>query len=134
MEENQEKTYDFTDYHGSIGREFFMDDINKNVDQLIQSIKESELYRNYQYCEQQLAQDPGLKEQIDRYRVSAYHMSLSEQEDLYEESDILESKYEQLRKNPKVNAYLEAELALCRVLQKISVRIDSEVGLIIPEV
>ena len=38
----------------------------------------------------------------------------------------------QLRSNPQVNAYLDAELALCRMMQKISMELTDGIDLDAP--
>ena len=46
--------------------------------------------------------------------------------------DELVKESEELRKIPEVNAYLDAELALCRLIQKITRELTWGIGLDIP--
>ena len=54
--------------------------------------------------------------------------------DLYEKIDQFENEYEDFRKNPIVNEYLEAELDVCKLMQRISNRIQIGVDIQIPQV
>ena len=47
--------------------------------------------------------------------------------DLYTEMDRLEQEFAPLRLEPLVNDYLTAELALCRIVQRINYRLMQEI-------
>ena len=87
-----------------------MDRVQMCVDSLIQAIKEGEAYQRYLSCEEKLSKDAELRKKIDRLRADVY------------------------RKNPLVNEFLEAELDVCRLLQKVSDRIQSGVHIQIPHI
>ena len=40
----------------------------------------------------------------------------------------------ELRKNPKVNEYLDAELAMCKLMQRIAGRITEEIDIEVPDI
>ncbi|MDD3218894.1 MAG: YlbF family regulator [Lachnospiraceae bacterium] len=109
-----------------------MNNVDRCVDELIQAIKESDIYKDYEYSEKQLSEDSELKRQTDEFRAFSFHFNNQDQGDMYEQSEEIQKRYAALRKNAKVNAYLESELALCKLLQRVSVRIDGEMGLNIP--
>ena len=80
-------------------------------------------------------QYPELKKQIDEFRVAVFHMNNDDtQEDLYDITDEVENRYEKLRKVPEVNAYLEAELDVCRMLQQVLEQFRNGIDLNIPNV
>ena len=54
--------------------------------------------------------------------------------DLFEAVDHFESKYRDLRRIPEVNAFLEAELSLCKRIQKVQDDLFEAVHISIPEV
>lgn len=56
------------------------------------------------------------------------------QGDLYDITDEVENRYEKLRKVPEVNAYLEAELDVCRMLQQVQEQFRNGIDLNIPNV
>ena len=49
-------------------------------------------------------------------------------------TDEVENRYEKLRKVPEVNAYLEAELDVCRMLQQVQEQFRNGIDLNIPNV
>ena len=93
-----------------------LDEIERSTWELLQEIRESEVYRTYRLEEERLAADPELQERVRRFRRENFLLhqrgSDVDMHGVYQESS-------SLRKIPQVNAYLEAELALCRLVQKV---------------
>lgn len=132
METHQEKTYDFTDYYGGI---ILMDRVQMGVDSLLDAIKDGEVYRRYVSCEEKLREQPELREKIDEFRAAVFKFNNEEgNEDLFEEIDRFERQYQDFRMNPVVNEFLEAELDVCRLLQRVVNRIQVGVDIQIPRV
>lgn len=112
-----------------------MDRIQMCVDSLIEAVREGETYQRYLNCEEKLKVQPELREQIDEFRAAVFHLNNEESSgDLYEKIDQFEKKYQDFRKNPVVNEYLEAELDMCKLMQRISSRIQSGVDIQVPQV
>ncbi|MCI6044353.1 YlbF family regulator [bacterium] len=112
-----------------------MDRIQMCVDSLIEAVKEGETYQRYLNCEEKLKAEPELRQKIDEFRVAVFHLHNDESNgDLYEKIDQFENEYEDFRKNPIVNEYLEAELDVCKLMQRISNRIQIGVDIQIPQV
>ncbi len=111
-----------------------MDKVQMCVDSLIEAIKEGEAYQHYVECEEKLKEEPELREEIDRFRTEVYLLNNSEDcsEDLFEKIDQFERDHREFRKNPLVNEFLEAELDVCKLLQRVSNRIQSGVKIKIP--
>ena len=85
--------------------------------------------------QEMLKSNPELKKQIDEFRVAVFHMNNDDtQGDLYDITDEVENRYEKLRKVPEVNAYLEAELDVCRMLQQVQEQFRNGIDLNIPNV
>ena len=83
----------------------------------------------------EMCPNPELKKQIDEFRVAVFHMNNDDtQGDLYDITDEVENRYEKLRKVPEVNAYLEAELDVCRMLQQVQSQFRNGIDLNIPNV
>ena len=100
-----------------------MNKIQECVEKLLEVIREDSAYLRYLACEEMLKSNPELKKQIDEFRVAVFHMNNDDtQGDLYDITDEVENRYEKLRKVPEVNAYLEAELDVCRMLQQVQER------------
>ena len=89
--------------------------------QLNACIKDSDVYKNYQYCKDKLRQKPEKFQQLMEFRKKNYLLQNSQGTvDLYEETDRMENEYREFRKNPMVSEYLAAENALCKIVQQIN--------------
>ena len=95
-----------------------MDKVTECLNALIEEMRESRAYQNYLCMEQELEKDPELKSRVDDYRIRNYRLQQSENVDLYE----------------KANAYLEAELEVCKMVQKVQDRISEEIRIGVPEI
>ncbi len=111
-----------------------MEEIQEYVDTLVEVIKQSSTYCRYTDCENKLKEQPGLRKQIDKFRLAAYQFNNGEKGDgdLFDKLDQFEREYGEFRKNPVVNEFLEAELDVCRMLQKINSRIEKGISIQIP--
>lgn len=112
-----------------------MDRIQMCVDSLIEAVREGEVYQRYLNCEEMLKAQPELREKIDEFRAAVFHLHNDESSgDLYERIDQFEKEYQEFRKNPIVNEFLEAELDVCKMMQRINNRIQNGVHIQIPQV
>jgi hypothetical protein len=75
-----------------------------------------------------------LKSRVDDYRIRNYRLQQSENVDLYDAVDSLERDSYALHKSEKANAYLEAELEVCKMVQKVQDRISEEIRIGVPEI
>ena len=110
-----------------------MDTIETNIQLLIWSIKKSPEYKEYKKCEAQLNLHPELWPRVDEFCTNNFRLQndvLDSQ--LFEALNKLAQESEELRKIPQVNAYLQAELNLCRMLQGISLDIYGGLDIHIP--
>ena len=106
-----------------------MDKVTECLNALIEEMRESRAYQNYLCMEQELEKDPDLKSRVDDYRIQQ-----SENVDLYDAVDSLERDSYALRKSEKANAYLEAELEVCKMVQKVQDRISEAIRIGVPEI
>lgn len=98
-----------------------MESIDKAINILLEEIKKDAAYREYKQHEAILMSDPELLSRVDRFRAENFHMQNQESpEDQFQSMDRLIQESDELRKIPEANAFLEAELALCKLVQKIS--------------
>lgn len=112
-----------------------MDRIQMCVDSLIEAVREGEAYQRYLNCEEKLKAQPELRERIDEFRAAVFRLNNDESSgDLYEKIDQFEKQYQDFRKDPVVNEYLEAELDMCKLMQRINRRIQGGVDIQIPQV
>lgn len=91
----------------------------------INKIRQEDVCKEY-FRQKELVttQYPDLKKQIDEFRRRNYILQNETDADkLFDETDRFEREYEEFRKNPIVSDFLAAELAFCRLYQKIQVDI-----------
>lgn len=111
-----------------------MDHIEASTQQLIKAIQEAEVCVRYKACEQELERFPGLIDRIDELRTASYNLYNHREKDvdLFDAVDDINREFEELRKIPEVNGYLEAELDFCRKLQCLHREIIEAMGIRIP--
>lgn len=111
-----------------------MDTIEMNIQLLVGAIKRSPEYKAYKAREAELNCHPELWDRVERFCARNFYLqNTAESESLFEELDRLNRESLELRKVPEVNAYLQAELNLCRLLQNISLDINGSLGIHIPK-
>lgn len=88
----------------------------------IDAIKSSEEYMDYTREKNKVKQFPELKAQIDEYRRRNYEMQNSD-DTAYENIEAFEKEYEKLWEEPLAADFLAAELAFCRMMQEINLKI-----------
>lgn len=87
---------------------------------LIQSVKKSSVYKEYRLQEEILNQNPELAERVRHFRSDNFRLqNEADRSNMFHLAEELSRESEELRRIPQVNAYLDAELALCRMLQRI---------------
>lgn len=97
------------------------------VDKFVASIKETGTYKKYSEQLQLIKQQPQQYAKVNEFRQRNFELQNSAQtEDLFEKMDAFEKEYEQFREDPLVDNFLRAELALCRMMQKIDVMITEK--------
>lgn len=99
-------------------------EVQKALEQLAQAIKDSDIYREYRRQSEKVDNTGGMREKIDEYRVRNFELQNSVQtEDLLDKLDAFEREYEKFREDPLVEEFLDAELAFCRMMQEIDVKL-----------
>lgn len=108
--------------------------IKDSLEALISSIKNSEIYRNYEVASEAVGNTPGLQEQIDEYRRDNFLIQQNnEGEQLLQKLEEFEIKTEALRSNPLVDRYLCAERDFIKLKQEIDNKMLSELAFSVPE-
>lgn len=99
-------------------------EVQEALEQLAQAVKESEVYREYRRQSERVDNAGDMREKIDEYRVRNFELQNSVQtEDLLDKMDDFEREYEKFREDPLVEEFLDAELAFCRMMQDIDVKL-----------
>ena len=108
-----------------------MGQLSECTENLVRAIRCSGDYVRYTEAEKELQKEPELKKQVDEYRLRVFRLQESRQ-DLYEHSDYLQKEYESLLRNPLAAEYLDAESAVCRLLQRIVWKISEGAAVELP--
>ncbi|MCM1567876.1 MAG: YlbF family regulator [Roseburia sp.] len=103
-----------------------MDNVDSAVKRLIEAVMETDIYKEYCRQLERVKQEPGLKEQIDEFRSRNYILQTRQEYDL-NRIEAFEREYEDFRENPLVSDFLAAELAFCRMMQEMYLRITEEI-------
>ena len=93
--------------------------VEQSLDNLINTIKNDEIYLEYKKQLDLLRQDPELKRQVDDFRKRNYDMQLDGTLD-FGKLESFRDEFKDFRANPLVDAFLAAELDFCRMLQNIN--------------
>ncbi len=108
--------------------------IEKNIEELLASIKNSEVYENYKEQEEKLAGNPELKARVDQFRANNFRLqNEADRDSLFQVAEQLSRESVQLRRMPEVNAYLDAELAMCKLMQRICRTLAEGIDMHVPE-
>ncbi len=99
-----------------------MDKIDISLQQLIADILASDIYHEYDVQRNRVNQQPELKRQIDEYRARNLELQTNEST-TFEQIDKFEREYAGFRENTLVDDFLKAELAFCRLMQDINLRL-----------
>ena len=112
-----------------------MEAVSKSIQLLLISVKESSVYKEYKKQQELLEKNQELKEKVDWLRVNNFKL-LNEtgKEHFFEESEKLCRESAELRKISEVNAYLDAELALCKMMQRICEDLMAGVDMDVPDI
>ena len=107
--------------------------IDERINELLEAIKESPEYVEFQKQNEILKKNPELKERVDTFREDNYKVQNEcNPEDLFDVVELMGKESAELRRHPEVNAYLDAELALCKMMQKISVKLTEGIDMDVP--
>ena len=110
-----------------------MEQIDRLTEELLQAILDSSIYREYAEQEERLSSDPELLVRVNRFRADNFLMQQENPLDLLAVSEIIAERSSELRKIPEANAYLEAELAMNKLMQRICCRLFEGIDYNVPE-
>ncbi|MDY3250129.1 MAG: YlbF family regulator [Candidatus Choladocola sp.] len=107
-----------------------MGQIEDCTNNLIEAILNSSEYRHFCEIRDQVKEEPELRAQINAFRRHVFEVQNSDEPlDMYDEQARLCKDYEEFRKNPLVNDFLQSELRVCRIIQKTALTIVEKLDL-----
>ena len=96
-----------------------MREIDIALEQLVHAVVNSKECKRYREELRRVKLRPGLKEEIDDYRMRNFRLQNSDELTI-EKIEQFEKEYEEFRSDPLVSDFLASELAVCRMVQNIS--------------
>ena len=103
-------------------------EVKEALQQLAQAIRDSEIYREYRKQSERVDNAGNMREKIDEYRIRNFELQNSAYtEDLLDKVEAFEREYDKFRDDPLVEEFLDAELAFCRMMQEIDVKLAEAV-------
>lgn len=104
-------------------------EIQKQLDDFIVDLKNTQVYREYEEQLQKLSEQPELKQRVDDFRRRNYEIQTrTYEEHIFDEVERFQRESERLRDIPVVHDFLAAELAFCRMIQKVTATIVEAVS------
>ena len=103
-----------------------MSKLENALEQIIAAILDSPEYQRYDEQRNLVKQYPGLKEKIDEFRFRNYMLQTGEEAG-FDKIEEFEEEYSEFRQDERVSEFLAAELAFCRMMQDINMRMTEAV-------
>lgn len=110
-----------------------MDIVTERLNALTDAMRNTIDYQSYLKLEAELDKDKDLKKRVDEFRIRNFSLQKEENVDLFDAVDDIDREFVELRKNPVVEEYLEAELSVCKMVQRVLSAIHHEVKIDVPQ-
>lgn len=97
-----------------------MNRVDELAAELAKAIVESEEYKDFLRCKEEICKNPQLYQAVNELRRHNFELQNTEGVvDMYEEVVRIFDKYAYIRTNVVANQFLRAELSVCRMIQDI---------------
>ena len=111
-----------------------MNEIKDCIDALLAAVQNSEEYQEFMKYKALVEQDPGLMERVNAFRANNFRLqNEANRDELFRVTEQLNRESRELRSDPLVNAFLDAELAFCKLMQRICESLTEGIELDVPE-
>ena len=111
-----------------------MDAVNKKHSSSSEFYPEERCVQNLQETGGNPGKNPELVSRVQHFRSDNFRLQNEERGNLLQDAEQLARESAELRRNPEVNAYLDAELALCRMMQQICKTLTDGIEIKVPEI
>lgn len=91
-------------------------------------IRCTDVYRTYQEQLSLIRQNPEKYQRVNEFRRKNYELQQSEGRDIDERIEALAEEMEKFREDPVVDDFFRAELAFCRMMQEINLRVTEAIN------
>ena len=104
------------------------------IDNLLAAVQSSQEYYEFIKIKEILELDPELLSRVNAFRNSNFKLqNEANRDELFRVTEQLNRESRELRSDPLVNAFLDAELALCKLMQRICKSLTEGIELDVPE-
>ena len=111
-----------------------MNEIKDCIDALLAAVQNSEEYQKFEKYRDLLKENPELMDRVNTFRGNNFRLqNEANRDELFRGTEQLNRESRELRSDPLVNAFLDAEFALCKLMQKICRTLTEGIDLDIPE-
>ena len=101
------------------------ENVNQAVEQMVQAIRNTDAYLEYQKQLARVKEQSELKRQIDEFRTRNFELQTSKDTN-FDKLDQFTRENEAFRENPLVSDFLAAELAFYRMMQEIGLYVTDQ--------
>ena len=101
------------------------ENVDQAVEQMVQAIRNTDAYLEYQKQLACVKEQPELKRQIDEFRTRNFELQTSKDTN-FDKLDQFTRENEAFRENPLVSDFLAAELAFCRMMLGIGLYVTDQ--------
>ena len=111
-----------------------MNEIKDCIDALLAAVQNSEEYQKFEKYRDLLKENPELMDRVNTFRGNNFRLqNEANRDELFRGTEQLNRESRDLRIDPLLNAFLHAELSLCKLMQKICRTLTEGIDLDIPE-
>ena len=97
-----------------------MSKVDELASQLAQAILESDEYKNFLECRNEISKNPQLYQAVNELRKHTFELQNSEYAgNMYDEVVKIFDRYAYIRSSILANRFLRSELSVCRMIQDI---------------
>lgn len=98
-------------------------EVRRRMEELVKAIRSSEEYRSFEEAKECLDKEPAKRRQADEFRRRNFEFQNSEESMSAQAQVAMYHERESLRRDPLIDAYLKAELIMCRLLRQVELGI-----------
>lgn len=105
-----------------------MESFDKLTEVYIEDLKKTPTYKTYKDKLKALKKDDEMWEKVKEYRNKRFELQKNTSpEELYDKADWFERDHAYIYENKQAREFLEAEVALCKLVQDICFRLTSSI-------
>lgn len=104
-----------------------MNEIKDCIDALLAAVQNSEEYQEFEKYRDLLKENPELMDRVNAFRGNNFRLqNEANRDELFRGTEQLNRESRELRRDPLVNAFLDAELALCNLCRRYAGHLQRE--------